>query len=237
MLTTFLCPGIVAAATAPEATAPAAEHVAVKQTYSQEIEVVFAEGDYKIANLKSSSSNLLLRTTYIGASSSKRSYDSEHPYGYAEIGMYAKKKGTYVVTFDVIGRNQEVRSSHSVKVYADGNTPVKKTTFNGSTNIYSTLAPKAKGKFKVTMTKGYQLQSITMTTYNKAGKMVTKKVKNGANVTLGKYRRISEGYKNAASENWSAELLARTQFRVTYKDKYSGEAKDIYYSLYRLPLN
>lgn len=232
MLTAFLCPVGVSAAIAP-----AAEHVAVKQTYSQEIEVVFAEGDYKIANLKSSSANLLLRTTYVSASSSKRSYDSEHPYGYAEISMYAKKKGTYTVTFDVIGRNQEVKSSHSVKVHADANTPVKKTTFNGSTNIYATIIPKAKGKFKVTMTKGYKLQSITMTTYNKAGKAVTKKIKNGASVTLGKYRRISDGNQSAGWENWTADLLARTEFQVTYLDKYTGEAKDVSYSLYRLPLN
>lgn len=232
LVTSLLIPNGQAAASA----APDKEHIWVKQT-GEELEVRFDEGDFKIANLKSGSKNLILRTTYVNSSDRKQEYDAEYPWGYARIGMYAKKKGTYTVTFDVVDRQGAVRKSYSVKVYATADMAVKKVSYAGKTEFFG-IAPKAKGKFKVSMAKGYKLQSITMTSYDRTGKEIVKKIKNGQNVALGKYRSktvYNEGAQNR--EDWRADLLARTQFKVAYKDKYTGASKTVYYSLYRVPLN
>lgn len=220
---------------AAASTASAKEHIQVKQP-GEDFEVKFQEGDYKIANLKANSKNLILRTTYVHSSDSKDDYDKEYPWGYARIGMYAKKKGTYKVTFDVVDRQNAVKKSHSVTVYATDDYAVEKVSFAGSAEFYG-IAPKAKGKFKVSMTKGYKLQSITMTTYNASGSAVTKKIKNGRSVTLGKYRSKTVNSQALDREHWYADLLARTEFKIAYKDKYTKEQKSILYVLYRAPLN
>lgn len=230
MLTLLVVPTGQAAASV----APQKEHIQVKQRDSFIVE--FEKGDYKIANLKANNSNLILRTTYVNSFDKESSYETEHPYGYAEIGMYAKKKGTYTVTFDVIGRGNTVRKSHSVKVYATNDYAIKKAEFAGKTEFYG-ISSKAKGKFKVTMTKGYQLKSISVTTYNKAGKAVTKKVKNGQAITLGKYRSKRIYEQSSKWDDWYADLLAETEITVTYKDKYTREEKTAYYTLFRAPAN
>ena len=232
LITCLMVPDKQAAAS----TASTKEHIQLKQTGGS-FEVKFQEGDYKIANLKASSKNLVLRTTYVSSSDMKNSYNKEYPWGYARIGMYAKKKGTYTVTFNVVDRNNRVKKSHSVKVYATDEYPIKNVTFAGKTEFYG-IASKAKGKFKVNMTKGYKIQSIIMTTYNKSGSAVTKKIKNGQSVTLGKYRAKTMFVQGEAGrEDWQAELLARTEFKITYKDKYTKESKTGNYTLYRVPLN
>lgn len=221
------------------ATAPAKVHIGLKQTYSSNIEVKFSQGDYKIQNVKCSSKNLTYRVTYVSSTSSKRTYEKDKPWGYGQIGLYAKKKGTYTVTFDVVDKNMNVTSSHSVKVYANKEVGVKKVTFAGKDATYGTggIWPSGSGAFKVTMNKGYTLKSITMTTYNKSGKATLKKIKNGAKVTLGKYRYISEKTDTSYSNWWSAELLAQTKFEIVYKDKYSGQMVTVYHYFYRLPQN
>lgn len=230
LITCLMIPNGPAAAS----TSPKQAHVWVKET--GRFTVKFDEGDYKIANLKSSNKNLLLRTTYVSASARKRDYDKDNPWGYAEVGIYAKKKGTYTVTFDVVDKQNTVRKSHSLKVYATTDSAIKKVTFAGSMEFYG-IAPKAKGKFKVTMTKGYQLKSITMTTYNKAGKAITKKIKNGSNITLGSYRSKNIYESSKEREDWNADLLAATEIRITYKDKYTKDIDTAYYTLYREPKN
>lgn len=211
-------------------------HIRVGEYDSSAIKVKFAKGDYKITNLKSSGKNLHARVTGTDSASREDEWDSEYPWGYAQIGLYAKKKGNYTVTFDVINHDKKVTSSHSVKVYVTNEYPIKNVTYANGYYFYG-IAKKGSGKFKVNMTKGYKLKSITMTTYNKSGKPVTKKIKNGAKVTLGKYRYKSEYSKSSTYESWWADLLARTEFTITYADKYTKEAKEITYVFYRIPKN
>ncbi len=218
--------------------APAKVHIGLKQTYSNSIEVKFSQGDYKIQNVKSSSKNLTYRVTDISSTSSERTYDKEKPWGYGRIGLYAKKKGTYKVTFDVVDKDMNVTSSHSVKVYANKETGIKKITFAGKDVIYTGgICSSGSGAFKVTMNKGYTLKSITMTAYNKSGKAAQKKIKNGAKVTLGKYRYISEKTDTSYSNWWYADFLAQTKFEIVYKDKYSGQLVTEYRNFFRLPQN
>lgn len=225
------------------ATAPAKVHIGLKQTYSSNIEVKFSQGDYKIQNVKCSSKNLTYRVTYVSSTSSKRTYDQDNPWGYGQIGLYAKKKGTYTVTFDVVDKNMNVTSSHSVKVYANSETGIKKVTFAGKIKYTADRGSNGIGKsesgaFKVTMNKGYTLKSITMTTYNKSGKATQKKIKNGAKVTLGKYRYISDKSQNTSSyDSWNADLLAETRFEIVYKDKYSNQNMTKICVFYCLPKN
>lgn len=208
----------------------AADKIRIWTKTQSSMMVELAAGDYKIANLKSSKKNLLVRTTYT------YSYDKKYS-GSATISMYAKKKGTYTVTFDVVDRSNKKLKSHSVKVYAADEPAVKKAEFGGSEIFYGSVCEKSSGTFKVTMNKGYRLKSITIHTYDKNGKSVSKKFKNGKKAALGKYRRISEGSKGKDYEYWSASLLAETYFEIAYIDKYTKkEAKTSYY-LYRLPLN
>ena len=190
------------------ATTPQKVHIGLKEFYAYDsnIEVKFSQGDYKVQNVKTSSKNLISRVTNIDATSSKRTYNKDNPWGYARIGLHAKKKGTYTVTFDVVDKNLNVVSSHSVKVYANNEVGVNKVIFAGKTSFTSlppnlaygqtAIGQSGSGAFKVSMNKGYSLKSITMVTYKKSGKEVRKKIKNGAKVTLGKYRYISEKTKS-----------------------------------------
>lgn len=198
----------------------------VKSQSSMYVEL--ASGDYKIANLKSSKSNLIVRTTHVNSGSDYS--------GSATISMYAKKKGTYTVTFDVVDQYNKKRQSHTVKVFAHNEPAIKQATFNGS-EVYGIVSSKPSGKFKVKMNKGYKLKSITMNTYDKNGKEISKTIKNGRKVKLGKYRHKYEGSKSKDYEWWSADLLARTSFRITYIDKYTKEEDTSYYSVYRIPSN
>ena len=231
------------------ATTPQKVHIGLKEFYAYDsnIEVKFSQGDYKVQNVKTSSKNLISRVTNIDATSSKRTYNKDNPWGYARIGLHAKKKGTYTVTFDVVDKNLNVVSSHSVKVYANNEVGVNKVIFAGKTSFTSLPPNLAYGQtaigqsgsvaFKVSMNKGYSLKSITMVTYKKSGKEVRKKIKNGAKVTLGKYRYISEKTKSSYQDYWNADLLAKTKFEIVYKDKYTGQPMTASCYFYRLPNN
>ncbi len=231
------------------ATAPQKVHIGLKEFYAYDsnIEVKFSQGDYKVQNVKTSSKNLISRVTNIDATSSKRTYNKDNPWGYARIGLHAKKKGTYTVTFDVVDKNLNVVSSHSVKVYANNEVGVKKVTFAGKTSFTSlppnlaygqtAIGQSGSGAFKVSMNKGYSLKSITMVTYKKSGKEVRKKIKNGAKVTLGKYRSISEQSQDPEYDTWYADLLAETRFEISYRDKYTGQTMTASCFFYRLPNN
>lgn len=228
----LLASGVEASA----ATAAKKAHIGVTSQYSNAITVTFEEGDYKIANLKTPS-DLIARVTYVRSSSNENTYDENYPWGYAEISLYAKKAGTYKkVTFDVVDRTGEVTSSHTVKVKADTSYAIKSASFAGSTKVYG-LTTKKKGAFKVKMNSGYTLKGITMTTYNKSGEAVTKKISNGDTVTLGKYRSKNVYEDTSTREQWNASLFAPTYFEISYTDSYTGETKTATYYLYRVPSN
>ena len=219
MIASFmLVPNIQAEAS----TAPTKAHATVLSQDS--FKVSLAAGDYKIANLISSSKkNLIVRTTYV---------DSDSDYaGYARISLYAKKKGKYKVSFDVVDRNNKVRKHHVVKVFATLEPAVKKITIGGK-SVYDAVNPvfgtrvfpKAAGKLKVKMTKGYSIKSIEVTTYDKSGNGITKIIKNGKKIKLGQYRSKYISSSNGPGyEYWSGDLFADTEIRIAYVDKYTNE--------------
>lgn len=217
-------------------TAPAKAHAEVMMEDS--FEVKFAVGDYKIVNLKSSSKkNLIVRCTYI---------DSDSSYaGSARITMYAKKKGKYKVSFDVIDRNNRVRQHHTVKVFATLEPAVKKVSIGGKTlydavnPVFGTMVfPKAKGKLKIKMTKGYAIKSIEMVTCDKAGNSIVKQVKNGKNIKLGQFRsKFISSANGPGYEYWYGDLFADTELRVTYVDKYTNQESSRYFTVHRRAKN
>ena len=218
---------------AEASTAPAKAHAMVLSQDS--FQVNLAAGDYKIANLKSSSKkNLIVRTTYVDADSSDT--------GHATISMYAKKKGKYKVSFDVVDRNNRVRRHHVVQVFATLEPAVKKVTIGGK-SVYDAVNPvfgtrvfpKAGGKIKVKMTKGYSVKAIEVTTYDKSGNGVAKIVKNGKKIKLGQYiSKYVSSNNGPGYEYWYGDLFADTDIRVIYIDKYTNEEGSWYTSVHRL---
>lgn len=233
----FLVPAMPASA----ATADKRAHIMVKSHESDAVTVKFKSGEYKLKNVKCTSKNkgsIILRTTYVDSHSNQSDYEKDYPYGYARIGMYARKAGTYKVEFDVVDKSGEKTTHHTVTVYANNKAPFKSVKLGGKpvASLYGYTTMKS-GKFKVTMNKKFKLKSITMTTFNKNGKAVKKKIKNGAKVTLGSYRYKTDSDRSEGYEYWNAGLLAETTFTVTYQDGYSGQIKTSSYSFYRWPRN
>lgn len=228
-----------------KATVDSSVQIVAGQTYNSPVAVVYSKGDAKLSNIKSSSKNLLVRQTYqyYHASESKT---SEYPYGYANLSLYAKKPGSYTVTFNVCDESGKKVSSHKVKVFAAAysgyTSPVKKVTFAGKTDLFYSLTSKKSGKFKVTMNSGYRLKSIAMSCYNAEGDKVTKTIKNNANVALGRYTSMSEDeYSSSYSDYWSyymySSMFATTTFEVTYQNTKTKAVGTYSYILYRIPEN
>ncbi len=231
-------------------------NITVNSTYTNQIEITYSEGDAQIKNIKTNSKNLIAKQTYQYYHQEAYTY-SERPYGYARIGLFAKKAGNYRVTFDVCGPDGSKKSSHSLRVKAGNSdrneSPVKKATFAGKETFFE-LCGKKSGKFKVEMNKGYKLKSITMITDDANGKSVEKKIKNNTKVTLGEYAYKSEDdytyydydydpvtYQETRRERWSyylySDMFAQTEFRVEYVNTKTKTQGTAYFSLYRIPKN
>lgn len=227
-----------------KAKAPSSAKIIVGQQNSGAIEVTYSANDKQIMNIKSSSKNLLAVQTYQYAHE-KFSY-SNKSYGYANIGLYAKKKGNYKVTFDVCDAKGKKNNSYTVKVSASGDStyvsPVKKITFDGKADTFYNVTTKKSGKFKVTMNSGYSIKSIKMHTYDKDGNLVTKTIKNNQKVTLGNYAYINENENISEYSDYfyyfmSTNQFATTEFEVTYMDKKTKATGTFNCFIYRMPLN
>lgn len=217
--------------------------------YTNSIVIIYGKGDAQIKNIKSSSKNLYARQTDQDYNVYENTY-SEYPYGRAEIGLYAKKSGSYKVSFDVCDINGKRRAKYTVKVKAnetyEGDSPVKKVTYAGKQDLWYTLTGKKSGKFKVTMNSGYKLKSITMEYTDANGNSVEKKIKNNKKVTLGKFVYKYE-HENSYNDYWSGKkysnynlstsLFATTTFRIKYQNKKTKANGEMSYSLYTLPVN
>ena len=188
----------------------------VTYTYSSDvsnegaIRVEFDEpGDY-ITNIKVKNKNLIAKETDAHASYSKYTsdyYNNEYKSDsyYSVIGLYAKKKLTTTVTFDVYDINNKKKETKTVKVTAKAKTstgtgnPIKSITYAGKPFSYGQLMSKSTGKVKVKMNKNYKLVSMEVGTYTKPttkksdtssntqNEMKYKKIKNNAKISLGKY--------------------------------------------------
>lgn len=239
MLTVLLIPDMEPAAKAKVSSQNVT--IMVGQTYNTPVRVAYSKEGHSIKNIKSNSSDLLIKQTYQNWSSYNSSNLSNN---YAEIGMYAKKAGKYKVTFSVCNEKNKVVSKHTVNVTATTtyNSPIKNVTFAGKNNYFIGVTSKKSGKFKVTMNKGFKLKSITMQTYNAQGNLVEKKIKNNANVTLGEYAYKSEdNYESSNSDSWRyyyyTNMMATTVFQVQYQNTKTKEVGTIQYSLYKMPKN
>ncbi len=210
------------------------------------IEITYDAANAQLKHIKTNNKNLIARQTYQKNRKEADRWDKENPYGCAKIGLYAKKTGTYKVTFDVYAGGKKA-SSHSVNVFVRSNTdtdyPIKKATFAGKTEFYGVTGKKS-GKFKVTMNKNYKLKKIEVRTYDKNGREVVKTVKNGAKITLGAYAYKYENdysYHSSYNSSWyydlSTRLFAETSVRVYYQNTKTNAESSASYTLYRKPKN
>lgn len=133
--------------------------------------------------------------------------------------MYADKKGTYKVSFDLCNQKNQKISSHSVKVYAYSDSPFKSVTYDGAKidpdSIYQTIgivSNKEKGKFSVKMNDGYVLSEITAFTEDKNNQSVQAKIKNNSIVSLGKYQYQFESGSLDGEYSMDDNMFASTTF-------------------------
>lgn len=176
------------------------------------IRVSFAKKKDYIRNVKTSSKSLIAEVTQV----SRDSYNN-----LAEIGLYAEKKGIYTVTFDIYNSKNKKVSSHSVKVYANPETPLKSISYNGEEiDQWDYFTDVTSGKLSVDMNKGYKVKKIKVITFNQKGEMVVKSIKNNSVIQLSKYPEFSEStWEN--NYNMTSSGVPYTQIYITYTDKYT----------------
>lgn len=205
------------------------------------------DGD-RVTNIKSSSKNLIAtKTKESFRSTTKKDYDTgkmvtEAAYGTTYISFFAKKAGTYKVTFDVIKSDGTVRCTKTITVktysYTTGTASAIKSIKYAGKDLYNyyPYTTKTSGKLKVTLKKGYKLVSIEIGKYNSAGEIVYKKVKNNSKITLSKKRVTKSEYKytSGSSAYVSDDLFPCTRIKITCKNKKTGETYEYYDDLYTI---
>ena len=202
----------------------------------------------RVTNIKSSSKNLIATKTRERVyTTTEKDYDTgkmvtETKYGTAYISFFAKKAGTYTVTFDVTKSDGTVRCTKTITVKTNSYTtstvnPVKSIKYAGKDLYnYYPYTTKTSGKLKVTLKKGYKLVSIEIGKYNSAGEIVYKKVKNNSKITLSKKRVTKSEYKytSGSSAYVSDDLFPCTRIKITCKNKKTGETYEYYDYLYTI---
>lgn len=224
-ITSVAVPGIKAAAASKDSV-PTKVRVYSTEWESNSIKMELAEYGTYVDNLKTSSSNLIAKVTNIYANKSENELRNE-----VTISTFAKKNGTYTVSFDLMNADGTKKASKKVKLYVY-NWPVKSVTINGKTMKSNIISAKS-GKVKVKLTKGNTIKKLEYGVYNKTGKMTYKTFKNGAKIIFGNYPYLynsgneSEGY---SYKSYSTSILASTNIRVTYKDKYTKKNETLTFS-------
>lgn len=180
----------------------------------------------KVLKGKTKTKNLVVKRVY-----TYRGEDTP----YAEYRIYAKKSGKYTIKYNVYTDGKKGKTQQ-IKVRAQGygaaidsvtvnKKNIRKYVANYSPNYtYYTSKDKVRVKFKAS--KGCKIKKIEMTYYDKNGKEVTKKIKNGKKVTLGKYASSSSSSYSSSKNMW-----AYTTFKVTYKDSYDKNNEDPTYEV------
>ena len=212
--------------------------------------IYVGESGYRISNVKSSSSSLLVKKTeenYNTYSDYNYDYDTdtyktEKKTGYhdAYISYFAKKAGTYKVSFDVVDtKTNKTVATKTIKVIAKNTVyqdPIRSIKYCGKDvcNLYP-YTNKTSGKLKVTMRKGYQLVKIEIGKVNSKGVREYKKVKNGAKIKLATKQTYSYSYTSSYSDykyGYSYNyLFPETYIRITYKNKKTKEVSETYSSI------
>lgn len=192
--------------------------------------IYLSNAEERIANVKSSSKYLLAKKTYESYStSSYTAYGTNEKkttnrYSTTYISFFAKKAGTYTVTFDVVKADGTVKCTKSIKVKAGSTiyeSPVKTIKYAGKDLVnYYPYTTKTSGKLSVTMKKGYKLVSIEVGKTNSKGQTVYKKVKNNKKITLSKKVVYTTEYSSSsgAAKYTYDKLFPATYIRITYKN-------------------
>lgn len=193
------------------------------------------DGD-RVANIKSNSSNLLVKKTgeFYNSTTTTDRYTNQKTtntnYGYAYLSFFAKKKGNYSVTFDVVKADGSVRCTKTITVKAEASSiesPIKSIQYAGK-DLYSyyPYTTKTSGKLKVTMKKAYKLLSIEVGSVDKTGQIVYKKVKNNKKISLAKKTVYSREYQysTGGAKYTYDNLFPATYIRITYQNKKTKES-------------
>ncbi len=182
----------------------------------------------KVYKGKKTTKNLVVKQT--SRSKNTGTYDN---YGsVARLTMYAKKKGTYKIKFDVYKSKTTKRSSHTITVRARGNTDsaLDSVTIDGkkvydvnknSAFTFFCYTTATSGKVKFTLDDGCKIKNITMRTYKRDSNPVNKKFKNGSKAAFGKY-----GQDSSNSTSWNKSMWGRTEFEIEYTDENNKGAVD-----------
>lgn len=222
-------------------------HIDVGRANTDVIQIKLANEGDKIRNIKRSSKNLVAYQTSLDVI--RDSYEPSTSRNSAAIGVYAKKKGTYKVTFNIYDKNGKKKGgTKSVKIYANNDTAVKSFKVDGKNIENLTYYNKKSARIKVTMNKGYKLKKIEVGTYKhiKNGndtyaEMTYKKVRNGSKITLGtkpyywSYKYENTGENGSYYNNqWNKDMAASTEIRITYRDKYTKQTATTTYVIDKL---
>ena len=191
------------------------------------------EGDH-ITGLKSSSSNLITkitRKTKAGANGSVAPAAN----GVAEgvrfkvsqtIGICAKKKGNYTISFTVKNAANKKVCTKKIKVYVtDIESPTASFSYAGKKaedemSMYAILTKKGSGKLSVKASPTYKIRSIAIaTTVNEKNEPVYKTVKNGAKITLGtqtNYQTVTSTYDGSGSYGYVYKSVRGRNYDLIY---------------------
>jgi len=204
---------------------------------------VYLSDGNRVMNVKSSSKNLVaVKTREYTSTTTDKDYDTDQmvtktTYGTTHISFFAKKKGTYKVTFDVVGSDGAVKCTKTITVKTYGNAgyvnPVKSVTYAGKDiYYYYPYTTRTSGKFSIKFNKGFKLVSVEVGKRDSKGEIVYKKVKNNKTIKLAKKEKYSIEY--SYSKYDCNPLFPQTFIRVTYKENKTGDIDTLNYSLYTL---
>ncbi len=194
------------------------------------------EGD-RIKNVKSKSKKLLAQITEENYEKRVKNNKTVFHYTRTSISFFGKKKGTYKVTFDVVDASGKKKCTKTVKVFVDKyatyTSPIKSVKYAGKDiSLHGPYTKVAKGKFKVTVRKGYKVTAINVKKRNAQGDWVSTKVRNGKKITLSKREKYTR------KDEWSSlsvnALFPETQIEVSVKNKKTKEVTIYIYSLYTM---
>lgn len=233
---------------------PTKIRVGVNERYGTTNIYLKNEGDY-VASVKTNSSDIIAKITekanYLGDNYTSVWLNDDDRLQFKsrfEITCFARKTGTYTLTFTVKNAKKKTVCTKKIKVYAEQyGSPIKSFKYAGK-EYYSgsCLTTKGKGKLQVTMNKGFKLQKIEVGTYVDGEyeewypEPVFKTVKNKTNISLAtstKY--VSDVYKYGNDSDYSYKygyytdyLYPVTVIRVTYKDMKLGIVQTEEYNMF-----
>ena len=196
-----------------------------------------AGDDIDIKNIKTNSKDLIAKWTVFGSRSD----------GNFEIGLYAKKEGTYTLTFDVY-KNGKKNTTRKVKVYAY-NLPLQVKVGDMVSRGYT---QDTSGMLKVTCSeKGTTIEKIECGypeavdrdknknnyNYNSNSNIKYQTVKNNTKLKY-KFGTDGGGYRSEydggyTERMWRYNVLDVMYIRVTLKDKYTKQLVTQVYSFYK----